>query len=284
MYSKLHETFWSDLKRKGVSTEGKLLFIYLISSPHHNMIGLYYIPLAYAAADLSWDQDTVWKGLGELSEKGFISYDQEAEMVLVRNYLRYNKLDNANVEKAAVSTATKLPETPLFQELGTVLEGLEGLYPRLRETVSERYADTITITTTMTKAITTPAAPLVRAEGAPDDEGLAAVMSAYLDRVNPTPSPRSLDELKGYVARLGPEVCLRAIDKALDAGKARWDYIRGILRRLEGDGIRSLAQWEQQEAERERQKQGAQGGPPGGSGGRASFAELAERLRKEGQS
>lgn len=119
---------------------------------------------------------------------------------------------------------------------------------------------------------------------APQDAGLAAVMSSYLDRVNPTPSSRSLEELKGYVARLGPEVCLRAIDKALDAGKARWDYIRGILRRLEADGIRSLAQWEQQEAERERQRQGAPGGPPGGSGGRASFAELAERLRKEGQS
>lgn len=281
MYSKLHETFWGDLKRKGVSSEGKLLFAYLISCPHHNMIGLFYIPFAYVASDLCWAAETVSERFGELSSKGFISYDAEAEMVLVRNYLKHNKLDNLNVEKSAAATARQLPDSVLFQALGGLLEQFGEQYALLRETVSERYANTITITTPITTPTTIPipkATPTPRAAPVPQvqDEGLGRVMSAYLDRVNASPSPSSLDELKGYTARLGPEVCLRAIDKGLDAGKGRWDYIRGILRRLEADGIRSVEAWEQQEAERDHKK----GGQAPDKGGPVSFTEIAERLQK----
>lgn len=110
-------------------------------------------------------------------------------------------------------------------------------------------------------------------------EGLGAVMSLFLNRINPTPSQTSLDELKGYVETLSPEVCLKAINKAIDGGveKQNWNYIRGILRNLAKQKVRCVADWDRLEAERERRKHGANrkgpgsdheqnAGPPGAAG------------------
>ena len=84
-----------------------------------------------------------------------------------------------------------------------------------------------------------------------DNRALAAVMSAYLDKINATPSQTSIDELKGYVDVMGAECCLRAFDIALDAKKATWPYIRGILRSKQSQGVRCLADWDALEEKRE---------------------------------
>ena len=90
-------------------------------------------------------------------------------------------------------------------------------------------------------------------ESAPD---LAAVMSAYLDKINPNASQTSLEELKAYTESMGAAVCLRAIDAALDAGKASWNYIRAILRTKQSQGVRCLADWDRLEAHRQRPADG----------------------------
>lgn len=84
---------------------------------------------------------------------------------------------------------------------------------------------------------------------------LASVMTAYLDKINPTPSQASLDELQGYVEQMGAECCLRAFDIALDNKSAKWSYIRGILRSKLSKGVRCLADWDELEAKRNKEKQ-----------------------------
>lgn len=94
---------------------------------------------------------------------------------------------------------------------------------------------------------------------------VAAVMSAYLDKITATPSQTSLEELKGYAETMGAECCLRAIDIALDERKASWSYIRGILRSKASQGVRCLADWDRIEAER-RERLGTAGNTCGGPG------------------
>lgn len=79
---------------------------------------------------------------------------------------------------------------------------------------------------------------------------VAAVMSAYQDKINPQLSERSRDELAGFVQAMGAEVCLRAIDTALDAKKANWPYVRAILQAKQASGVRCLADWDELEANR----------------------------------
>lgn len=78
----------------------------------------------------------------------------------------------------------------------------------------------------------------------------AAVINAYLDKVNPHLSGRSREELAGFAGDMGAEVCLRAIDIALDAQKANWPYIKAILQAKQAQGVRCLADWDELEENR----------------------------------
>lgn len=70
------------------------------------------------------------------------------------------------------------------------------------------------------------------------------VLSDYLNRVNPSGSQSSLDELRGFAEVMGPEVCRRAFDIALDSKKVSWPYIRAILQDKQRRGVRCLADWD----------------------------------------
>lgn len=83
------------------------------------------------------------------------------------------------------------------------------------------------------------------------DPVLAAVMTAFMNKINPTPSPTCIEELKAFAGQMGSECCIRAMDIALDAKKANWPYIRGVLRAKLQQGVKCIADWDEIEAKRE---------------------------------
>lgn len=87
---------------------------------------------------------------------------------------------------------------------------------------------------------------------------LAVVVDAYKNKISSKPFQGSLEELMAYVDTLGAAVCLRAIDAALDAGKANWSYLRGILENKKAQGVRSLEDWDRLEQNRQRHGKGQQ--------------------------
>lgn len=90
-----------------------------------------------------------------------------------------------------------------------------------------------------------------------EDNDLSRVMTFFLDRVNPTPSPLCLDSLKQYTATLGADVVLHALSIALDERKTGWSYIQAILARYERDGLRDMEAVLQAEQRFEAKKQAA---------------------------
>lgn len=83
------------------------------------------------------------------------------------------------------------------------------------------------------------------------DPVIAAVMTAFMDKINPTPSPICIEELKAFAEQMGSECCIRAMDIALDAKKANWNYIRAILRSKLQQGVKCAADWDRLEESRE---------------------------------
>lgn len=83
---------------------------------------------------------------------------------------------------------------------------------------------------------------------------IAAVMRVYMDKINPTPSGLCIDELAEFARVLGAEVCIHAIQVALDEKKTQWSYIRAILRGYQSDGVRCLADIQAREERRQRAK------------------------------
>lgn len=76
------------------------------------------------------------------------------------------------------------------------------------------------------------------------EDAVAAVLSDYLNRINPSASNTSRDELRGFAEVMGPDVCRRAFDIALDSKKTSWPYIRAILQDKQRRGVRCLADWD----------------------------------------
>lgn len=93
---------------------------------------------------------------------------------------------------------------------------------------------------------------------APDGRSsdFSVVLASYANRINPMPTETCRAELETFVRELGAEVCLRAIDVAIDERKTSWSYIRGILRAKKEQGVRSLADWDRADEQRQAGKKG----------------------------
>ena len=85
-YAKLAPQFWTgstgrELRRRGF--EAVIVAVYLVSSPHSNMLGLYYQPKMYMAHETGLGIEGALKGLADCIDVGFCSYDDATEMVYV---------------------------------------------------------------------------------------------------------------------------------------------------------------------------------------------------------
>ena len=116
------------------------------------------------------------------------------------------------------------------------------------EAVTVSVPATVTVYTAVAVDNNAPAA--ADGERALRDPAISKVMTAYMDRINPTPSQICVDELAGFASELGAEVCIHAMSVALDEKKTQWSYIRAILRGYRDDGVRCLADIQAREEKR----------------------------------
>lgn len=96
--------------------------------------------------------------------------------------------------------------------------------------------------------------PAAAAGVSPLSSTVAMVQADYLNRVNASASPASLDELAGFVEAMGPDCCRRAFDIALDERITRWSYIRGILQDKQQRGVKCLADWDALDGQRQKKR------------------------------
>lgn len=115
-YATVHTKMWQDNKFRALDQPDRMLFLYLLTSPHGNMIGYYYLPKAYIAADTGMDARQVEGSIQTLHHLGMVLYDDEAQMVLLKQFLKYNPISNENQVKGAVQLIKELPESWLTME------------------------------------------------------------------------------------------------------------------------------------------------------------------------
>lgn len=115
-YVKIATKFWSDEKIINLGSKTKLLYQYILSSPHSNMAGYYRLPKPYIKADLKLTDKELDKGLGELIDKGLIKYCEESSVVLIPKYFKYNTIHNSNQAKGAANRTSELPKNSLVDD------------------------------------------------------------------------------------------------------------------------------------------------------------------------
>jgi hypothetical protein len=85
-YSKVSPKFWTERMGKQIRAKGRdaqMLALYLLTSPHANMLGLYHCPIAYITCDTGLSLQETSEALASLIEVGFCRYDLTTEIVWV---------------------------------------------------------------------------------------------------------------------------------------------------------------------------------------------------------
>jgi len=134
-YGKIETGFWRNKKIRPLSEDARTLLLYLLTCQHSNAAGCYVLPELYIADDIRWPLERVTATLSELLSAGFVTRDEETDLVLICGWWGHNTLENPNVAKHVVSIVNALPKCQLKQEC---IESFKHL-----QTPSERVWDTL---------------------------------------------------------------------------------------------------------------------------------------------
>lgn len=91
-YAKVSPQFWmgkSGRELRKAGPEAQVVALYLMTSPHANMLGLYYLPILFMSHETGLTFEGALKGLKSAIEAGFCSYDEASEMVWVHEMAAY---------------------------------------------------------------------------------------------------------------------------------------------------------------------------------------------------
>lgn len=84
-YGSVSPQFWIGKTGKSLrgNPEGQVLALYLMTSPHANMIGVFHCPVMYMAHETGLGLEGASKALASLIDAGFCLYDNDSETVFV---------------------------------------------------------------------------------------------------------------------------------------------------------------------------------------------------------
>lgn len=120
-YGKVSPQFWigeTGRKLRG-NVEAQLVALYLMTSPHANMIGVFHCPVAYIAHETGLTAEGASKGLQSLIEADFCTYDEASEYVFVHEFAAHQvgeSLDPADKRcKGVDNELAKVPKGQCWQ-------------------------------------------------------------------------------------------------------------------------------------------------------------------------
>ncbi|WP_441001285.1 hypothetical protein [Fodinibius sp. SL11] len=121
--------FWNDTYTGGLDRDEKYLYIYLITNPLTNMLGIYEIRVERMCFDTGLDEESVREALSKFEKDGKVKY-VDGYIILV-NFVK-NQNYNRNMIKSAVTDMKDLPDsikqTSFFRR---ILSWFKEHYPNL---------------------------------------------------------------------------------------------------------------------------------------------------------
>jgi hypothetical protein len=108
-YGKVHASFWSSATIQALSEDARVLALYLMTSPHSTIAGVFRLPDGYICEDMRWTAERVAKGFAELSRNGFANRCETTKWVWVVKHLEWNPPENPNQRKSAIKVCQSVP-------------------------------------------------------------------------------------------------------------------------------------------------------------------------------
>lgn len=156
-YYRVSPAIW----REPWDDDTKLVAFYLLTCEHRTTEGLFRMPLTYAQSDMGWPAKRFDRAFNQLLAAGFIEHDEDAEVVLIVNALRYQAPANPKQAIGAVNQLKGLPRNRLADRFETIArtvssrlaEALDKAFP---EGFAKRYGNTPSPSPSPLKPVATP--------------------------------------------------------------------------------------------------------------------------------
>jgi hypothetical protein len=117
-WAKVDRRLWGDQKFRRLSGDGKMLFLYLLTTPYSNSIpGTYRAGEAMIAEELDWNLERFRKAYAELFKEGLAIGDFNGRLIWLPHAIRYNMPDNTNVIKGWRKSWDELSECTLKKDV-----------------------------------------------------------------------------------------------------------------------------------------------------------------------
>lgn len=124
-YKKIDVRIWNDAKFNALSSDARLIFLFMLTAPQTTMVGAVPVDKHTVSRILKFDEIRYGIGYKQLSEYGMLEYD-EAGIFWIKNFLKYNPPENPKVVISWSSLLDLFPECPLLIKIAkSVLKACE---------------------------------------------------------------------------------------------------------------------------------------------------------------
>jgi hypothetical protein len=124
-YKKIDVRIWNDAKFNALSSDARLIFLFMLTAPQTTMVGAVPVDKHTVSRILKFDEIRYGIGYKQLSEYGMLEYD-EAGIFWIKNFLKYNPPENPKVVISWSSLLDLFPECQLLIKIAkSVLKACE---------------------------------------------------------------------------------------------------------------------------------------------------------------
>ena len=110
-FGKIESRFWISDDIQALSDSAKLMALYLLTTGHGNLIGIFKLSRGYMADDLCWDLTTVQNTLAELQSNNFLTLSEQGNYLCIHRFMDHNPTVNQKQIIARLRALTELPES-----------------------------------------------------------------------------------------------------------------------------------------------------------------------------
>ena len=90
-FTKVSPALWNSPRFKGLaSDEARLAYVYMVTCPHQNLTGCFWLPDGYACNDLQWGVEQYQNARAELQLSGLIQFNQDEEFIWIERWFQHN--------------------------------------------------------------------------------------------------------------------------------------------------------------------------------------------------
>lgn len=114
-YRKIHSNFWTDPDVEEMTPEQKLFFLWLITNPSNNQIGLYEFSPKRCAFETGWNTDTIEKLIVHFENCGKVVRSTKTNEICITKFYFHNKSSSPKVQTHVNQLLTDVKDKSLIQ-------------------------------------------------------------------------------------------------------------------------------------------------------------------------